>query len=59
MLVYILILFSETVHKDCLEAVQQETEFSYLANFVDSSLLVIQEHEKGFLLNYINDTCLN
>lgn len=39
---YGLNIYAETVTKNCLEAVQKETEFSYLANFLDSSLLVVR-----------------
>ena len=58
LMLFALLLYVETVNQDCIGAVQQETEFSYLADFIDSSLLVIKELEKGFTLNYVNDTFL-
>ena len=39
---YGLEIYVSTVLKDCQNAKQQETEFSYLANFLDNSLLVLQ-----------------
>jgi len=39
---YGLEIYVSTVMKDCQNAKQQETEFSYLANFLDNSLLVLQ-----------------
>ena len=40
------------------ELAQKESEFSYVANFIDSSLILITQSKRGYLLNYVNDVFL-
>ena len=40
------------------ELAQKESEFSYVSNFIDSSLILITQSKRGYLLNYVNDVFL-
>jgi hypothetical protein len=35
-----------------------EHEFSFVTNFIDSSLMLVSVNTKGYLLNYVNDKFL-
>ena len=50
-----MICYIDSIANDNIETAQKESEFGYLANFIDSSLLLITLSQKGYLLNYVND----